>query len=179
MKSTSVRCLDEVNPGPAATAGPAARTTSARRLGPTPPATRPRRAYASWSSQTLNRQTMACWASKFLHDCLAICQASTVDFIIRRCQGSRNIYHGFLWKSGVAASLPAGMEFVPEFHIHCYSCVPTHHGWCARLCSRLYRPADDRASVFYSPPELSYRNVSIRMYPYTRHRCCHLFPFGI
>ena len=93
---------------------------------------------------------VTCQASGSLHDCLAICQASTVDFIIRRCQGSRNIYHGFLWKSGVAASLPAGMEFVPEFHIHCYSCVPTHHGWCARLCSRLYRPADDRASVFYS-----------------------------
>ena len=109
----------------------------------------------------------------------SVVRASTVDFIIRRCQGSRNIYHGFLWKSGVAASLPAGMEFVPEFHIHCYSCVPTHHGWCARLCSRLYRPADDRASVFYSPPELSYRIVSIRMYPYTRHRCCHLFPFRI
>ena len=118
---------------------------------------------------------VTCQASESLHDCLAICQASTVDFIIRRCQGSRNIYHGFLWKSGVAASLPAGMEFVPEFHIHCYSCVPTHHGWCARLCSRLYRPADDRASVFYSPPELSYRIVSIRMYPYTRHLSINVF----
>lgn len=98
---------------------------------------------------------VTCQASGSLHDCLAICQASTVDFIIRRCQGSRNIYHGFLWKSGVAASLPAGMEFVPEFHIHCYSCVPTYHGWCARLCSRLYRPADDRASVFYFVTALS------------------------